>query len=122
VLEERASYAAWVLEKVRRRGPLAAAGRRSDFSRLYDLTERLIPAEHRSRRVEHGEARRALLLQAARAHAVGTAKDLADYFRMPVAEARPRLRVLGKWFEGRKTAAIAAALSAELRVLEDWLV
>jgi len=58
----------------------------------------------------------------ARAHAVGTAKDLADYFRMPVAEARPRLRVLGKWFEGRKTAAVAAALSAELRVLEDWLV
>jgi hypothetical protein len=41
-----------------------------------------------------GEDRRALLLQAARAHAVGTAKDLADYFRMPVAEARPRLREL----------------------------
>jgi uncharacterized protein len=163
-----------------------------------------------------------LLLQAARAHAVGTAKDLADYFRMPVGEAKPRLRelvesgqlhearvegwreiayldpkaqaprstqaaalispfdpliwsrprvdrlfgfkyrveifvppekrtygfyvlpfllgdklvarvdlkadrtnrrllVLGKWFEGRKTAATAAALSAELRVLGDWL-
>ena len=259
VLEERAGYAAWVLEEVRRRGPLAAddlpppegaagripgawigtvargvleahflrgalaaAGRRSDFSRLYDLAERLIPEEHRGRRVEHDEGRRAVLLQAARAHAVGTAKDLADYFRMPVAEARPRLRelveagqlhearvegwrevayldpqaeaprsieaaallspfdpliwcrprverlfgfryrveifvppekrqygfyvlpfllgeklvarvdlkadrasgrlrVLGKWFEGRKTAAVAAALAAEIRVLEDWL-
>jgi hypothetical protein len=32
-----------------------------------------------------------------------------------------RLRVQGKWFEGRKTAAADAALSAELRVLEDWL-
>src|ERR1700723_3151103 len=130
-LEERAAYAAWVLEEVRRRGPLAAddlpppdgatdritgtwigtvrrgvleahflrgslaaAGRRSDFSRLYDLAERLIPAEHRSRHVEYDEGRRALLLQAARAHAVGTAKDLADYFRMPVGEARPRLREL----------------------------
>jgi uncharacterized protein YcaQ len=111
-----------VLEAHFLRGTLAAAGRRSDFSRLYDLTARLIPAEHRSRRVEYGEGRRALLLQAARAHAVGTAKDLADYFRMPVTEAKPRLRVLGKWFEGRKTAAVAAALSAELRVLEDWLV
>jgi uncharacterized protein YcaQ len=259
VLEERADYAAWVLEEIRRRGPLAAddlpppdgspdriqgawigtvrrgvleahflrgalaaVGRRSDFSRVYDLAERLIPAEHRSRRIEHDEGRRALLLQAARAHGVGTAKDLADYFRMPVREARPclyelvesgqlhearvegwreiayldpkaeappgidaaallspfdpliwcrsrverlfgfeyrveifvppekrrygfyvlpflfgerlvarvdlkmdrragRLRVLGKWFEGRKTAAANAALSAELRTLEGWL-
>jgi uncharacterized protein YcaQ len=259
VLEERPDYAAWVLEEVRRRGPLAAddlpppdgatdripgawigtvrrgvleahflrgrlaaAGRRSDFSRLYDLAERLIPAQHRSRHVEYDEGRRALLLKAARAHAVGTAKDLADYFRMPVGEARPRLRelvesgelhearvegwreiayldpkaeaprsieaaallspfdpliwsrprverlfgfeyrveifvppekrkygfyvlpflfgdklvarvdlkadrangrllVLGKWFEGRKTAATAAALSTELRALGTWL-
>ena len=75
------------------RWSLAAAGRRSDFSRLYD-GERLIPAEHRSRHVEYDEGRRALLMKAARAHAVGTAKDLADYFRMPVGEARPRLREL----------------------------
>jgi uncharacterized protein YcaQ len=260
VLEERADYAAWVLEEIKRRGPLAAddlpppegaagripgswigtvtrgvleahflrgtlaaVGRRADFSRLYDLAERLIPAEHHSRRVAYDEGRRALLLQAARAHAVGTAKDLADYFRMPVREATPylrelvesgqlhearvegwretayldptaeaprrietaallspfdpliwcrprvarlfgfeyrveifvppekrkygfyvmpfllgeklvgrvdlkmdrtkgRLRVQGKWFEGRKTAEVDAALSAELRVLEDWLV
>jgi uncharacterized protein YcaQ len=259
VLEERADYAAWVLEEIERRGPLAAddlpppdgainqipgswigtvtrgvleahflrgtlaaVGRRSDFSRVYDLAHRLIPVEHRSRHVEYDEGRRALLLKAARAHAVGTAKDLADYFRMPVGMARPRLRelvesnqlheariegwreiayldpktpvprsieaaallspfdpliwcrprvqrlfgfeyrveifvppekrkygfyvlpfllgeklvarvdlkmdrangrlrVLGKWFEGRKTAAVDAALSAELSVLEDWL-
>jgi len=259
VLEERAEYAAWVLEEVRRRGPLAAdelpppegtdgripgswigtvargvleahflrgalaaAGRRTDFSRLYDLAERLIPAEHRCRHVDHDEGRRALLLQAARAHGVGTAKDLADYFRMPVNQARPllrelaasgqlcetrvegwrepayidpearipravaaatllspfdpliwcrprvarlfgfeyrveifvppaqrrygfyvlpfllgerlvarvnlkadrargRLRVLGKWFEGRRTAAAADALKSELRALGEWL-
>jgi hypothetical protein len=76
-----------VLEAHFLRGSLAAAGRRSDFSRLYDLPERLIPAEHRSRHVEYDEGRRALLMKAARAHAVGTAKDLADYFRMPVGEA-----------------------------------
>ncbi len=131
VLEERAEYAAWVLEEIRRRGPvaadelpppegaagripgawigtvtrgileahflrgaLAAAGRRSDFSRLYDLTERLVPTEHRCRQIDYDESRRALLLQAARAHGVGTAKDLADYFRMPVTDAKPRLRDL----------------------------
>jgi uncharacterized protein len=211
-----------VLEAHFLRGTLAAAGRRSDFSRLYDLAERVIPAEHRCREVGYDEGRRALLLQAARAHAVGTAKDLADYFRMPVGEARPllrglvesgqlyearvegwreiayldpeaevprsieaaallspfdpliwcrprierlfgfeyrveifvppekrkygfyvlpfllgenlvarvnlkmdrasgRLRVIGKWFEGRKTKSIDAALSAELGVLEAWL-
>ena len=76
------------------RGTLAAAGRRLDFSRVYDLAERLIPTEHRSRRVEYDDGRRSLLLLAARAHGVGTAKDLADYFRMPVAEAKPRLREL----------------------------
>jgi len=83
-----------VLEAHFLRGTLAAVGRRSDFSRVYDLAERLIPAEHRTRQVDYDEGRRALLLQAARGHAVGTARDLADYFRMPVGEARPRLREL----------------------------
>jgi uncharacterized protein YcaQ len=32
-----------------------------------------------------------------------------------------RLRVLGQWFEGRKTSAVASALAAEIRVLEEWL-
>ena len=189
---------------------------------MYDLAERLIPAEHHSRQVDHEEGRRALLLQASKAHGVGTAQRFADYFRMPMREALPRLRelvesgqleearvegwreaayldpnaalprkidaaallspfdpliwcrprverlfgfeyrlevfippkkrrygfyvlpfllgeklvarvdlktdrangrlrVLGTWFEGRKTAAVRAALSAELRVLGEWL-
>jgi uncharacterized protein YcaQ len=259
VLEQHADYARWVLDEVRRRGPiaadelpapdgaaaripgawigtvqrgvleahflrgaLAAAGRRIDFSRLYDLAERLIPDDHRTRHVEYNDACRALLLEAARAHGVGTAKDLADYFRMPVSDAKPRLRelvdsgdlletnvegwrevaylhpeaesprrieatallspfdpliwcrprverlfgfeyrveifvppekrrygfyvlpfllgenlvarvdlkadrangrlnVVGKWYEGRRTKSVADALSAELRILADWL-
>jgi uncharacterized protein len=31
---------------------------------------------------------------AARAHGIGTADDLADYYRMPVRDARPRLAEL----------------------------
>jgi uncharacterized protein YcaQ len=131
VLEQHTDYAHWVLDEVRRRGPiaadelpapddagaripgawigtvqrgvleahflrgaLAAAGRRTDYSRLYDLAERLIPDAHRNVHVEYNDGRRALLLQAACAHGVGTAKDLADYFRMPVSDAKPRLREL----------------------------
>ena len=76
------------------RGVLAVVERRSDFSRVFDLSDRLIPAEHHGRHVEREEAERELLRIAARAHGVGTAKDLADYFRMPVLAARPRLAEL----------------------------
>jgi len=75
-------------------GRLAVTERRPDFSRAFDVSERLIAAEHHGRLVERSEAQRELLRIAARAHGIGTAKDLADYFRMPVREARPRLAEL----------------------------
>jgi uncharacterized protein YcaQ len=83
-----------VLEAHFGRGLLAVADRRPNFARVFDLAERLIPAEHHRRTVGSEEAQRELLRQAARAHGVGTASDLADYFRMPVREARPRLAEL----------------------------
>ena len=83
-----------VLEAHFGRGALAIATREADFARRYDLAERVVPAEHHSRAVEREEGQRQLLLQAARAHGVGTAADLADYFRMPVGQARPRLAEL----------------------------
>jgi uncharacterized protein YcaQ len=83
-----------VLEAHFGRGALAIAARDDDFARRYDLSERVIPAGHHGRAVERADAQRQLLLQAARAHAVGTAADLADYFRMPVRDARPRLAEL----------------------------
>ena len=90
------------------RGTLAIADRRPDFARVYDLSERVIPAEHRHRRVPAAEAHRALLRLAARAHGVATAGDLADYYRMPHGMARPRLREL-----------VASAELCEVRV-EGW--
>jgi hypothetical protein len=83
-----------VLEAHFLRGLLAVVERRSDFSRVFDLAERRIAAEHHTREMDPAEADRELLRIAARAHAVGTAKDLADYFRMPVMTARPRLAEL----------------------------
>ena len=80
-----------VLEAHFGRGQLAIASRLPNFARVYDLAERIVPAEHLERRVDREEAQRQLLLQAARACAVATAADLSDYFRMYVKEARPRL-------------------------------
>jgi uncharacterized protein YcaQ len=83
-----------VLEAHFGRGVLGVASRRGNFARAYDLAERVIPAEHFERRVLPDEARRKLLLDAGRALGVGTAADLADYYRMSVREARPRIEEL----------------------------
>ena len=76
------------------RGRLAVADRLANFQRVYDLADRIVPAEARTRRIGRADAERALLEEAARAHGVGTAADLADYYRMPVRDARPRLMEL----------------------------
>lgn len=83
-----------VLEACFGRGQLAVTARRDNFSRVYDLAERVIPAGHLDRVVERHDGQRELLMVAARACGVGTAADLADYFRMKVGEARPRLAEL----------------------------
>jgi uncharacterized protein YcaQ len=75
-------------------GRLVVRERRPNFSRAFDLPERVVPAEHREREVEGAEARRELLRRAARALGVGVAADLADYWRLPVKSARPHLEEL----------------------------
>lgn len=75
-------------------GRIAVAGRER-FERLYDLTERVLPPEVLARPTPTPEAAHAeLLLRAARALGVGTARDLADYFRLRLTDARPRLAEL----------------------------
>jgi len=64
-------------------GALAIADRRADFTRVYDVVERVVPAEHR-RAVDPKEARRELIRRAARALGVATLPELADYHRAPV--------------------------------------
>jgi hypothetical protein len=59
------------------------AYRNSNFGRIYDLPERVISRSHLdSAPVPKDEAYRQLLLLAARHHGVGTAGDLADYYRL----------------------------------------
>jgi len=75
-------------------GRLAVVERLPNFARVYDLSERVILAEHHGRKVEREEAQRELLRLAARSHGIGTAGDLADYYRMPIGEARRRIAEL----------------------------
>lgn len=79
------------LEALFGRGELAVAGRRTNFAREYDLAERVVPVEHYQRATTREESQRELIRRAARALAVGTAGDLADYYRMPISEARARI-------------------------------
>src|SRR5205814_8618554 len=75
-------------------GEVAAASR-VRFERRYDVPERVIaPEALNAPEPTTEEAHRALLNIAGRSLGVGTAADLADYFRIRMPEARPRIREL----------------------------
>ncbi|HEU4421997.1 MAG TPA: crosslink repair DNA glycosylase YcaQ family protein, partial [Pilimelia sp.] len=83
-----------VLEGLFDAGRLAAADRRG-FERRYDLAERVIPPDVLSVPAPAApDAHRALIRHAAGALGVATVRDFADYFRLPVASTRARLREL----------------------------
>ncbi len=71
------------LEALFYQGRITARRRPNDFARVYDLPERMIPAEALGRpAVPKHEARKELLVLAAKYHGVGTLQDLADYHRL----------------------------------------
>jgi uncharacterized protein YcaQ len=68
------------------------SARRRGFERLYDLPERVLPPEVIATPTPPlEEAQRELVRIAARACGVAAEKDLRDYFRLPVGEARARV-------------------------------
>lgn len=76
-------------------GQVTTSGRRGAFERVYDLTERVIPAEVMARPTpDDGEAQRMLLRIAARALGVATEYDLRDYFRLRPEDTKARLAEL----------------------------
>ncbi len=88
------------LEALFHSGRLTARRRGSDFARVYDLTERVLPADVLARpAVPEHEARKELLVMAARHHGVGTLADLADYHRQNAVTCRPLVAELVE--EGR---------------------
>ncbi len=76
-------------------GQLHVAQRRSSFERIYDVPERVLPAEILAAPTPPAEQAQAeLLLHAAGALGVATLGDLADYFRMKTPAARPVVAAL----------------------------
>jgi uncharacterized protein YcaQ len=75
-------------------GRVTSAGRRG-FERLYDVPERVLPAAVLAAPTpSEADAQRELLRIAASALGVATERDLRDYFRLSVAEARARIAEL----------------------------
>lgn len=76
-------------------GLLTTRTRRPSFERVYDLPDRVLPAEVLARPTPpEGEAHRALIERAARAFGVATAADLRDYFRQKPEDATPAIESL----------------------------
>ncbi len=64
-------------------GELAIAGRNSAFEPVYDLPERVLPADALEAPVpSRPDAVRELVRRAARSHGVATLRDLTDYYRL----------------------------------------
>ncbi len=70
-------------------GHVTTATRRGGFERVYDLTERVIPADILALpKPEPAAAQRALIERSARSLGIATASELRDYFRLKPDEAR----------------------------------
>ena len=70
-------------------GVVSALRNPQTFERSYLMPERMLPLDVlEAPTPTPDDAMKALLLRAARSHGVGTAKDLADYHRLPIVAAR----------------------------------
>ncbi|MEX1126703.1 MAG: crosslink repair DNA glycosylase YcaQ family protein [Acidimicrobiia bacterium] len=88
------SHGKVALEMLFVQGKISAADRRN-FVRMYDLAERVIPEVHlEAPAVPQEEAQSDLLERSALALGVGTADDVADYYRIRMPQARPLLKRL----------------------------
>ena len=76
-------------------GQLMSRGRGTDFARIYDTPERVLPGDvlNAPTPSEH-DARKQLLVRSAIAQGVATASDLADYYRQKPATVKPLIAEL----------------------------
>ena len=81
------------LETLFRWGDVVSGGR-GKFERVYALPDQVLPSEVINREIAAADARRMLVEHAVRAHGVGTASDIADYFRLRVDDTLAALREL----------------------------
>ena len=93
--EKKSSWWDWdeaktALEYLFLTGQIMARGRGTDFARIYDITERVLPSKILNTPTPtENEARKQLLVRAAKAQGVATLSDLADYYRQKTAVIKP---------------------------------
>ena len=88
------------LEHLFHTGVVAAIRRPGDFTRVYDLAERVLPADVLALPTPtEDDARKELLVRAAKHHGVATFEDLTDYHRQRNPPCRPLIAELVE--EGR---------------------
>jgi len=76
-------------------GHITTSSRRGSFERVYDLPERVIPADVLAQPTPaDADAHRALIEHAAAAHGIATTGDLRDYFRQSPEQAAAAIREL----------------------------
>ena len=68
-----------------------AVSHRENFTRFYDLSERVLPKEILGSALPANQAQRELILKASRHLGVATAEDLVDYHRLPKVEGKKRV-------------------------------
>lgn len=81
------------LERMFRVGEVVSGGR-TRFERIYALPEQVMAPELHAREVSRPDAVHALVERSARSHGIGTLSDLADYYRLKTADAKPALQRL----------------------------
>ena len=75
------------------RGQISIADR-PNFTRMYDVTDRVIPPGVRGVEIDEASAQRRLLRDAVRHHGIGTVADLADYHRLKITPSKAHLEAL----------------------------
>lgn len=94
ILWDRGSDGKTMLAYLYAKGTLAVAGR-SSFNPSYDLAERVIPPDILTvPEMSAEEGQRELVRRATAALGVATVKEVADYFRMSVADTKSRIQEL----------------------------
>jgi uncharacterized protein YcaQ len=84
-----------VLDFLYMTGEVAIAGRNTQFEVIYDLPERVLPADVLARPTpSQADASLELVRRAAASCGVATAQCLRDYYRMQVADVQPAIDVL----------------------------
>jgi uncharacterized protein YcaQ len=93
--EKKSSWWDWdeaktALEYLFLTGQLMSYRRGTDFARIYDVTERVLPSKILNTPTPtENDARKQLLVRASKAQGVATLSDLADYYRQKTAVIKP---------------------------------